>query len=121
MRPSSRRACLRRAQSTVEAMLVLPLLVLVIIAMYQLWSIAWASQNAHLRAREQVLHGSTYQSERPGDVSGSGPFEHDNYAKADSTRFHFTAEATDEALQGVGRRGERIRARATITSGGGRP
>ena len=96
--------------------MVMPLLVLVLVAMYQLWSIAWGSENAHLRAREYVLHGDAYLGDRGSDVSGNAPFSGGYYSKATSTDFHFEATAEDESLPGVSRRGERIRATATITS-----
>ena len=53
----------RRGQSAVETLIALPVVILVLVAMVQLWSLTWATQNAHLRAREAVLHGSgTYLS-----------------------------------------------------------
>ena len=42
----------RRGQSAVETMMMMPILALVIVALYYLWSIAFAAQNVHLRARE---------------------------------------------------------------------
>lgn len=113
MRPFSLRR--RAGQSTVESMILMPLLALVIVALYQLWSVAWAAQNAHLRAREQVLHGDAYLGGRPGDVSGSAPFSGNNYEKAESTTFRFESQATDETVPGVGR-GQSIRTKAVITS-----
>ena len=106
----------RRGQSAVETMLLMPLLVLVTVAMYYFWSIAWASQNAHLRAREYVLHGDTYLGDRGADESGSYPFSGDNYTRADSTTFHFSASSSDESLAGVAAQGESIEVRAVIQS-----
>lgn len=110
--PATRR---RLGQSTVESMILMPLLALVIVALYQLWSVAWAAQNAHLRAREQVLHGDTYLGGRPGDVGGNAPFAGNNYKKAERTTFRFQSTADDETLPGVSG-GKRIRAKAVITS-----
>lgn len=106
----------RRGQSTVELMIIVPLLMVVVVAMYQLWSVAWASQNAHLRAREYVLHGDTYLQDRGADVTGNSVFSGGKYRKADSTDFSFSASAEDESLAGVSRGGEQIRVTATITS-----
>lgn len=106
----------RRAQSAVETMLLMPLLVLVIIAMYYLWSIAWASQNAHLRAREYVLHGDTYLGSHANDESGSYPFSGNNYARAESTDFSFSASSSDVSLQGVAAQAHDIEVEAVIVS-----
>lgn len=107
----------RRAQSAVETLLVLPLFVLVAVAMYQLWSVAWGAQNAHLRAREYVLHRETYLGSRAGDASGDAPWEGSNYAKAESTTFHFEARSTDTSLAGASRSGQQVEGTAVITSG----
>lgn len=112
-----RRALLRRAgQSAVETMLVMPLVVLVIVALYYLWSIAWASQNAHLRAREYVLHGDAYLGSRGNGESGSSPFDGTNYRRADSTDFHFQATSRDRSIPGVAAAAHDIEVDAVITS-----
>lgn len=103
----------RRGQSAVETMMVVPLVAMTIMALYYLWSIIFASENAHIRAREHVLHGSAYQS--GSDVSGSDPFSGTNYQRADSRSFHFEAKATDQSLPVFGR-AERIETKAVITS-----
>jgi hypothetical protein len=104
----------RRGQSAVEAMLCVPLVAMTIMVMYYLWSIVWASENAHLRAREYVLHGETYLGSRGSDVSGNHPFDGVNYTRADDSEFPFEAEARDESLGVFGTR-EQIRTTATIT------
>lgn len=103
----------QRGQSAVETMMVVPLIAVVIMALYYLWSIIFASENAHLRAREAVLHGSAYQSS--SDVSGSDVFSGSNYARADSRSFRFETEAEDQSLPVFGR-AESIRTKAVITS-----
>jgi hypothetical protein len=85
-----------------------------IVALYYLWSIAWAAQNAHLRARETVLHGCAYL--KSNCESGSTPFGTNNYNKADSTSFNFSATSTDESIPGFSESGESISVTATITS-----
>ena len=106
----------RRAQSAVETMLLMPLLVLVIVAMYYLWSIAFASQNAHLRAREYVLHGDAYLGDRGNGETGNSPFNGSNYQRADSTNFSFSGRSRDRSIPGVGARGVDIEVEAVITS-----
>jgi hypothetical protein len=113
-RPATTRR--RRGQSAVETMLLMPLLVLVVVAMYYLWSIAWASENAHLRAREYALHGDTYLSGRGNGESGNAPFSGNNYSRASSTSFHFAASSEDRSIAGVAAQGEEVRVRAVITS-----
>lgn len=106
----------RRAQSAVETMLLLPLLVLVAVGMYHLWSIAFASQNAHLRAREYVLHGDAYLGGRGNGESGSSPFDGTNYRRADSTSFRFHAQSSDRSIPGVAVSPVDIDVEAVITS-----
>ncbi len=116
MMPTPARLRPRRAQSAVETMLLVPLIALVVIALYYLWSIAWASQNAHLRAREYALHGDTYMGSRGNGESGSAPFSGDNYKRADSTSFRFSGRSEDRSLPGVGAVGHDIQVEAVITS-----
>ncbi|MFN7145192.1 MAG: hypothetical protein ACK4YP_15560 [Myxococcota bacterium] len=106
----------RRAQSAVETMLMMPLIALVIVAMYYLWSIAWASQNAHLRAREYALHGDTYLGSRGNGESGSSPFAGTDYKRADSTNFRFSGRSKDRSIAGVGASGVEVEVEAVITS-----
>ena len=108
---------LRHGQSAVETMLIVPIIAMCIMSLYYLWSITWASENAHLRAREFVLHGDTYLQDRGDDCSGSYPFDGSkgNYARADSTSFSFEAKAEDESLPVFGNK-EQIRVNAIIAS-----
>ncbi|MDP2309236.1 MAG: hypothetical protein Q8P18_24655 [Pseudomonadota bacterium] len=106
----------RLGQSAVETMLLMPLLVLVMVAMYYLWSIAWASQNAHIRAREYAFHGDAYLGGHGNNESGSAPFSGSNYDRADSTSFRFTGRSQDQSLPGVSASGESIDVTVVITS-----
>jgi hypothetical protein len=112
------RALIRRGQSAVETMMMMPLLVLVFVALYYLWSICFASYNAHLRAREYVLHGAAYLGSRGDDANGSTVFDEGsfNYEKATSTTFDFSASASDVSIPGVAAAGEDIEVTAEIAS-----
>lgn len=105
---------LRRGQSAVETMMVVPIVALTIMSLYYLWSVIFASENAHIRAREYVLHGDAYLPDADG-VTGDSPFSAGNYQRADSTSFHFEAKATDQSL-GVFGRSDDIETTAVITS-----
>ena len=104
----------RRGQSAVETMMVVPLVALTIMSLYYLWSVIFASENAHIRSREYALHGDAYLPDADG-VSGNSPFSGGNYQRADSTSFHFEARATDQSL-GVFGKADNIEATAVITS-----
>jgi len=104
----------RRGQSAVETMMVVPIVAVTIMALYYLWSVIYAAENAHVRAREYVLHGSAYLGSVDG-TSGSDVFSGNNYRRADSTSFHFESSSTDQSLAVFGR-AESIEAKAVITS-----
>jgi hypothetical protein len=104
----------RRGQSAVETMMIMPLVAITIMSLYYLWSVIFAAENAHIRAREYVLHGDAYLPDSDG-VSGSAPFSGSNYSRADSKTFRFESEATDQSL-GVFGTPEDIRTTAVITS-----
>ncbi len=67
------RAVRQRGQSAVETMFMIPLLLLVFMGMFELFTITFAAQNAHIRAREYVLHNGAYvpASRRPAPEAGS--------------------------------------------------
>lgn len=78
------------------------LLTVVLVSMYHLFTVTWASQNAHMRAREAVLHGDAYLTgARTSYVSHSRvPFDSSssvqNYRRADpGTTINFQATAWD--------------------------
>ena len=108
----------RRGQAAIETMILMPLLVLVLVALVQLWSLAWAAQNAHLRAREGLLHGRTYLGSRGSDVRGSNVFGFAgrNYETAGSRVFYVSTSAEDQTVGGVTGRARRVRARAVLRS-----
>jgi hypothetical protein len=106
----------RRGQAAVETLMLLPVVVVVIVAMLQLWSVTFATTNAHLRAREAALHGTTYLRGRGSDVSDDAPFSGNNYQKARSTYFRFSATAEDQTLGGMTGNPRTVRTRAVITS-----
>lgn len=104
----------RRGQSAVETMMIVPLVAITIMALCYLWSIIFASENAHIRAREYVLHGQSYLESSDG-VSGSDVFSGNNYQRADSQSFRFEARGEDRSLDVFGR-AETVRTKAVITS-----
>ncbi len=116
MRPPPARP--RRAgQAAVETLIAMPVGILLIVALYQLWGLTFAAQNCHLRAREAVLHGkSTYlRGKRATEITGFAPFYGRNYLPAPSKTFYFTMRAEDWTIPGVGD-AERIRSTAVIRS-----
>jgi len=108
----------RRAQSAVETMLLVPVLLVVMVATYQLFTLTFAAQNAHLRAREHVLHGGAYLQGRAYRTSGSTVFDEGarDYRKAAPGAFRFESTSSDRSIPGVGTAGEEVTARAVITS-----
>ncbi len=121
----------QRGQSAVETMFMIPLLILVFMGMFELFTITFAAQNAHIRAREYVLHNGAYvpASRRPASeagapasngtlvTSGNPPlFDGSNYIVADpgiwgisslvasgggTLRKGWVAKSTDRGIPGV--------------------
>jgi hypothetical protein len=108
----------RRAQSAIEVMLLVPIVMMVFMSMYYLWSITFAAQNCHMRAREYVLHGDTYLQDRSHGTTGSTVFDGSDYKKATRwpASFSFSARSSDQSIPGTGVRGQDIRTTAVITS-----
>lgn len=50
----------RSGQAAVEAIFMLPIFMLIFIGMYELFTVTFAAQNAHIRARELLLHNGAY-------------------------------------------------------------
>ncbi|MCB9761937.1 MAG: hypothetical protein H6739_19085 [Alphaproteobacteria bacterium] len=78
------------------------LVAVVLVSMYHLFTLTWASQNAHMRAREAVLHDDAYLSGvRTRYVAADRtPFDPSvrNYRRADPDRtMSFSAEAWDDS------------------------
>jgi len=108
----------RRAQSAVEIMLLTPIVMMVFMAMYYLWSITFAAQNCHMRAREYALHGDTYLQGRSHGTTGSTVFAGSDYQKARRwpANFSFRGTSTDQSIPGTGVRGQNLTTTAVITS-----
>ncbi len=108
----------RRAQSAVEVILLVPVIMMVFISMYYLWSITFAAQNCHMRAREYAFHGSKYLGGRGQGTSGSAAFTGNDYQKAERglTSFEFSGTSSDTSIPGVGSSGVGLNVTAVITS-----
>jgi hypothetical protein len=124
-------------------MFMIPALLLVFMGMYELFTITFGAQNAHIRAREYVLHSGEYTRSAPANepatgldrVDSNGPlFESGNYVVADkdiwglasapggggTPNFGWKAAAHDQGIVGVATssddRGEYVKATAYICS-----
>jgi hypothetical protein len=81
-------------------MLLVAMVCVVLMGMVHLFTVTWASQNAHIRAREAVLHGAAYTAGVRADAEytqpDSSPFDEVelNYATAESTLAPVTFSAT---------------------------
>ena len=108
----------RRAQSAVEVMLVAPVAVLVLLAMLQLFTLTFAAENAHLRAREHVLHGTAYLRDRAWRTGGTTVFDEaaGTYRVAAPGPFRFESRSSDHALPGLGTEALKITAVTVIAS-----
>jgi len=90
-------------------MLLAFMVMVVLLGLVHLFSLTWASQNAHLRAREAAFHGDAYLQGVRADSAftqpGSAPFSialdgpGGNYTVAEEsiTPFNFSATATDQS------------------------
>ena len=96
----------RRGQAAVETMLLTFTVMLVLLGLVHLFSVTWASQNAHIRAREAVFHGDAYldvsngytePSTAPFSASLPGPGGNYTVASGYEVDFAFTASANDES------------------------
>jgi hypothetical protein len=104
----------RHAQSSVETLMVVPLFVMVFMSMYYLWSVCFAAQNAHIRAREYVLHGTAYNTS-PYQTTGTTVFDGDNYLKAYGLGSR-SATSSDASIPGMASYGSQT---VTVTAGVG--
>ena len=50
----------RRGQAAVETVFMLPIFMLIFIGMYELFTVTYGAQHAHIRARENLLHHGSY-------------------------------------------------------------
>ncbi len=108
----------RRAQSAVEVMLLMPVIMMVFMAMYYLWSITFAAANCHMRAREYAFHGEEYLGGRAHGESGSSALNGSDYRKAERgiTSFEFSGTSSDTSITGVGTSGVNLEVTAVIKS-----
>ncbi|MFM7200984.1 MAG: TadE/TadG family type IV pilus assembly protein [Myxococcota bacterium] len=135
----------QRGQSAVETMFMIPIMLLVFMGMYELFTITFATQNAHIRAREYLLHDGAYVSGAPaGEPGTTGDSVFDsgarNYRIADPATWGVTGAASgssnakgfasfahDQGIAGIsdagggnaqfgGREGVYVRANAYICS-----
>jgi hypothetical protein len=126
LRDSITKQC-RRGQAAVETMLLTFMVMVVLLGVVHMFSLTWGSQNAHIRAREAVFHGTAYQSGRGADSAftqpGSSPFSTSlpgpggNYTVAEDSivPFNFSATASDQARDDLFG-GQAISVTAQITS-----
>jgi hypothetical protein len=111
-------------------MLLATMICTMLVGMLHLFQVTWATQNAHIRAREAVMHGTTYLEHHPPRADsdyvsvGSTPWDGDNYKKAGyagsipggvDTTYTFTATATD-ATRNDSFGQQQIEVTATITN-----
>lgn len=94
----------RRGQAAVETMVLSFGIMVVLVAMFHLFMVTWASGQAHMRAREALLHGDSYQTgtRRNYVESGNIPFNtSSSYPRkaVPGTSMEFTARAWDETLE----------------------
>jgi len=97
----------RSGQAAVETMLLAFLVMLILMSLVHLFTVTWASENAHIRAREGVMHGTGYLVGDRADVAYttviSAPFDSmtGNYTAlcqdyvCPITPYRFSAIATD--------------------------
>lgn len=52
----------RSGQAAVETMMMAWIIAVILVSMYHLFTVTWATSNAHMRAREAALHGDAYLS-----------------------------------------------------------
>ncbi|MFH1465542.1 MAG: hypothetical protein ABIO70_14235 [Pseudomonadota bacterium] len=108
----------RRAQSVIEVMMLVPVIMMVMVAMYYLWSVTFAAANCNMRAREYALHGSRYLGSRSHGTSGSAVLSGNDYQRATRwpASFSFSGNSSDTSIPGPGTTGQNVRATVFITS-----
>lgn len=90
----------RQGQAAVETMIMAFTIAVILVSMFHLFTVTWATQNAHIRAREAVLHDTTnLDAGRLGYTTPqSSPWSNadNNYEIADPSNVIFwTAGAND--------------------------
>lgn len=84
-------------------MLLAAMVCVILVGMVHLFTVTWATQNAHIRAREAALHGAAYTEGIRADAEytqpGNSPFDEEEYnyktAESDLTPVTFSATASD--------------------------
>lgn len=72
----------QRGQSAVETMFMIPIMLFVFMGMFELFTVTFGAQNAHIRAREYVLHDGAFTSSAPaGENATKGDTVFDRNAK----------------------------------------
>ena len=100
--------------------MVVPVIMMIFIAMYQLFTITFAAQNAHLRAREYALHEGSYLGGRLQDTEGNNVnvvwnSTMRNYERADpNASLNVSTTSRDQSIVGVSSSGISIEAKAAI-------
>jgi hypothetical protein len=102
----------RRGQAAVETMLLAFLVMMILMSLVHLFTVTWASENAHIRAREGVMHGTSFLVGDRADIAytsvSSSPFDSmtENYSalcndySCPITPYRFTATASDTTPDG---------------------
>lgn len=109
----------RRGQAAIETTLSMFGIVVLIMGTWHLFQVTWAAQNANIRAREAVLHGTSNMTGKKLQFSeASSPVwdtSANNYKLASyGETIDFTATATDRTNNGFFS-GQDITATARIT------
>ena len=94
----------RSGQAAVETMLLTFTIMFVLLGLVHLFSVTWAGQNAHIRAREAAFHGDAFldvsngytePSTAPFSQSLAGPGGNYTIATGYFEMYEFSAEAND--------------------------
>jgi len=109
----------RRGQAAIETSLSLFGVVVLIMGTWHLFQVTWGAQNANIRAREAVLHGTSNMSGKKASfTTADNPVwdeGKDNYKLAEyGSPLNFSASATDRTNDGFFA-GQTITANAYLT------
>lgn len=90
----------RRGQAAVETMMMAFGIAVVLVAMFHLFTVTWASTQAHIRARESLFHSTAYLDSPRSNYTavGTSPFDPEamQYQRAVPDQpISFSAEAWD--------------------------
>ena len=103
----------KAGQAAVETMFMLPMFLLIFIGMYELFTVTFAAQNAHIRAREYLFHHGEYLPnsrvpnwENSGNKPGNPLFEGGEYAVARPDIWGVAGLVDAGPVDGAGLQGE---------------